>query len=116
MQTQTAASFADQCRVARQLDILELHQVELGGVLESLGGDLRKADRHVSIFHNDFRYLGENTFCSSFVTTSNEREQLFSYGEDISFKLQAITQSFPRVATAIYQSVGDVHRFLIVRS
>ena len=47
MQTQIAASFADHCRVSRQLDILELSQVELDSVLESLGGDLRKAERYV---------------------------------------------------------------------
>mmetsp|Transcript_5367 Transcript_5367/g.20936 ORF Transcript_5367/g.20936 Transcript_5367/m.20936 type:complete len:175 (-) Transcript_5367:3487-4011(-) len=75
LQAQLATSFADHCRIARQLDILEAHQIEMDNVLKTLSIDLKTAQ-------------------SVFVSTSNERELLFTFGEDVSSKVQAVTQMF----------------------
>merc|ERR1712072_672512 len=77
LQTQIVASFSEQCRISRQLDILDSHQQEMDAALMSLIADLERIQ-------------------STFVSTSNERELLFSFSEDISSKLLGINQLFPR--------------------
>merc|ERR1712216_551998 len=89
LQAQLATSFADHCRIARQLDILEAHQIEMDNVLKTPSIDLKTAQ-------------------SVFVSTSNERELLFTFGEDVSSKVQAVTQMFLQSESYPKQSVNLV--------
>ena len=46
-QTQIVASFSEQCRISRQLDILDSHQQEMDAALLSLIADLERIQRYV---------------------------------------------------------------------
>jgi hypothetical protein len=73
LQCQLAYSFAEHCRVSRQLDIMENHQLEIDSILHMLSSELDKME-------------------SSIVASNDDRELLFSFGEDVSSKLRSVTQ------------------------
>jgi hypothetical protein len=76
LQANLAVSFAEYCRVTRQLDILEQHQKKVGEVLVSLSSDMTKEE-------------------TLLLPSSNDRGLLFTFGEEVSSKLKAIAQMFP---------------------
>lgn len=69
-------SFAEHFRLSRQLDILESYQREIEEVLSSLSVDLNRLETLT-------------------LSSNNDRELIFTFGEEVSSKLKTVSKLFP---------------------
>jgi len=87
-------SFAEHFRLSRQLDILESYQREIEEVLSSLSVDLNRLETYapsiVLVYLISFIFYRRLTLSSN-----NDRELIFTFGEEVSSKLKTVSKLFP---------------------